>query len=158
KWLTLSLFSYVAVIFTILIPWKTVVISTFLPHISLHLEFIMMVVAIFGTTISPYLFFWQASQEVEELHSNPERKALDLAPEQAVAQLNQVRFDTSLGMIFSTASVLHSHNITDIKTSAQAAEALRPLAGDLAFFLFALGVIGTGMLAIPVIAGSTGSL
>jgi|SRR6185437_848632 len=168
KWLTLSLFSYVAVIFTIQIPWKTVVISTFLPHISLHLEFIMMVVAIFGTTISPYLFFWQASQEVEELHSNPERKALDLAPEQAVAQLNQVRFDTSLGMIFSnliaffiilaTASVLHSHNITDIKTSAQAAEALRPLAGDLAFFLFALGVIGTGMLAIPVIAGSTGSL
>ena len=165
KWLTLSLFSYVAVAFIIHIPWKMVAVRTVLPHMSMHAEFLMMVVAIFGTTISPYLFFWQASQEVEELSSNPGRMALNQDPQQANTQLNRIKIDTSVGMVFSnliaffimlaTAAVLNSHNITNIQTSAGAAEALRPLAGNYAFFLFALGIIGTGMLAIPVMAGST---
>lgn len=165
KWLTLSLFAYVGVVFVIHIPWQEVIVRTFLPHISFQIDFIMTVVAIFGTTISPYLFFWQASQEVEEMINN-KRKALKDAPEQAYVQLNRIKVDTYIGMTFSniiaafiiltTASVLHYHNVTDIQTSTQAAQALKPLAGNFAFLLFALGIIGTGLLAIPVLAGSIG--
>lgn len=166
KWLTLSLFSYVAVVFTVQTPWKSIAISIILPHFTVQAEFIMTIVAIFGTTISPYLFFWQASQEVEDIHATAGRKPLNQAPQQAPAQLNRIKLDTYIGMTFSnliaffimltTAAVLHSHNITEIQTSAEAAQALRPIAGNFAFLLFALGIIGTGLLSIPVLAGSTG--
>jgi Mn2+/Fe2+ NRAMP family transporter len=120
--------------------------------------------AVFGTTISPYLFFWQASQEVQEQEAAAGEKALKRAPEQAAIQLESMRTDTYVGMAFSniiaffiildTAAVLHTHGLTNIQTAAQAAEALRPLAGELTFLLFSLGIIGTGLLAVPVLAGS----
>jgi Mn2+/Fe2+ NRAMP family transporter len=123
-----------------------------------------MVVAIFGTTISPYLFFWQAAQEVEEQEADPTRSPLRAAPGQAKPELNRVKIDTTIGMCFSnliaffimltTAVTLHSHGNLDIETTEQAALALRPIAGDFAFFLFSLGIIGTGLLAVPVLAGS----
>jgi Mn2+/Fe2+ NRAMP family transporter len=123
-----------------------------------------MVVAVFGTTISPYLFFWQASQEVEEQRATPGDEPLRDAPDQARSNLRRIKTDTTIGMIFSnliafcimltTAVTLHAAGITDIQTTAQAAEALRPLAGEFAFFLFAAGIIGTGLLAVPVLAGS----
>jgi Mn2+/Fe2+ NRAMP family transporter len=122
------------------------------------------VVAVFGTTISPYLFFWQASQEVEDLRADPRATALVDSPEKARRHLRRIKLDTYMGMgfsnliaffiILSTAVTLHSAGITQIETSAQAAEALRPLAGELTFFLFSLGIIGTGLLAVPVLAGS----
>ncbi len=118
----------------------------------------------FGTTISPYLFFWQAAQEVEEINADPASSALAHAPEDAYRHLHRIKIDTYIGMgfsnlialfiIVSTAATLHVAGVTDIQTSAQAAEALRPLAGDLAFLLFSLGIIGTGLLAVPVLAGS----
>ena len=164
KWLTLSLLAYVATAFVIHIPWTQVVINTMLPHLSWQPAYITTVVAVFGTTISPYLFFWQASQEVEEQHANPQAKALKKAPEQADANFRRIKLDTYIGMGFSnlvaffiiltTAVTLNMHGITGIQTSAQAASALRPIAGDFAFWLFSAGIIGTGMLAIPVLAGS----
>ena len=123
-----------------------------------------MLVAVFGTTISPYLFFWQASQEVEEQRANDGEEPLREAPEQAAAHLRRISIDTYIGMTFSnlvaffimltTAVTLHAHGVTDIQTSAQAAQALRPIAGEFAFLLFAAGIVGTGMLAVPVLAGS----
>lgn len=164
KWFTLSLFAYAGVLFTVQIPWGEVVYRTTFPSVSLSGELIMNVVAVFGTTISPYLFFWQASQEVEEQRASGKDQPLINAPKQAVAQLQRLKIDTAIGMIFSnaiaffiilTAAVtLHRQGITDIQTSAQAAEALRPIAGDFAFYLFATGIIGTGLLAVPVLAGS----
>jgi NRAMP (natural resistance-associated macrophage protein)-like metal ion transporter len=165
KWLTLSLLAYVAVAFTVHVPWDQVVARTFLPHVTLSSEFVTVVVAVFGTTISPYLFFWQASQEVEELRADPSSVALLRAPaEDARAQLRRIKLDNYIGMgfsnlvaffiILSTAVTLNAAGVTQIQTSAQAAEALRPLAGDLSFLLFSLGIIGTGMLAVPVLAGS----
>jgi len=127
-------------------------------------KYITMVVAILGTTISPYLFFWQANVEVEEEMENPVSKPLKDAPEQAPMELERIRLDTYIGMGFSnivalfiiiaTAATLHAHGVTDIQSSSQAAEALRPIAGKFAFWVFALGIIGTGMLALPVLAGS----
>ena len=121
-------------------------------------------VAILGTTISPYLFFWQASQEVEEVRADPSARPLVRAPGQAPREFERIRLDTAIGMafanlvalaiIFTTAATLHAHGVTDIETSAQAASALRPLAGDFAFAVFALGIVGTGLLAVPVLAGS----
>jgi Mn2+/Fe2+ NRAMP family transporter len=164
KWLTLSLLAYVATAFVIHIPWTQVVINTLLPHLSWQPAYITTVVAVFGTTISPYLFFWQASQEVEEQRGNPQAKALKIAPEQANANFRRIKVDTYIGMGFSnlvaffiiltTAVTLNMHGITGIQTSAQAASALRPIAGDFAFWLFSAGIIGTGLLAIPVLAGS----
>jgi len=164
KWLTLALLAYVATVFVVRIEWAQVVINTLLPHLSWKPEYIITVVAVFGTTISPYLFFWQASQEVEELQANPQASALRHAPEQASANFNRIKVDTYIGMGFSnlvaffiiltTAVTLHVHGLTDIQTSAQAASALRPIAGDFAFWLFSAGIIGTGLLAIPVLAGS----
>ena len=164
KWLTLSLFAYVGVVFSVQIPWKEVFLGTFLPIIQLEAKYITTVVAIFGTTISPYLFFWQCSQEVEEMQIAKADKPLICAPEQAPAHLKRIKIDTYLGMGFSnliaffimltTAATLHVHGVTNIQTSAQAAEALRPIAGQYAFLMFSLGIIGTGLLAVPVLAGS----
>lgn len=138
---------------------------TLWPQLSFKPEYVTMVVAIFGTTISPYLFFWQASQEVEEIKDHPGAQSLIEAPEQARGNFKRIRGDTLVGMAFSniiaffimltTALTLHNHGVTDIQTSAQAASALRPIAGEFAFWLFAGGIIGTGMLAIPVLAGSS---
>jgi Mn2+/Fe2+ NRAMP family transporter len=123
------------------------------------------VVAILGTTISPYLFFWQAEEEVEEVKERPDAKPLKRAPEQAKAEFGRIRLDTYIGMgmsnavalfiILTTAATLHAHGITDIQTSSQAAEALKPIAGQFAFAIFAIGIIGTGLLALPVLAGSS---
>jgi Mn2+/Fe2+ NRAMP family transporter len=127
-------------------------------------DYITTVVAVLGTTISPYLFFWQASQEVEELNADARARPLRRAPEQVERQFSRIRFDTVVGMgvsnvvaffiMLTTAATLHAHGQTDIQTSAQAASALKPIAGELAFVLFALGIVGTGLLAIPVLAGS----
>ena len=164
KWFTLSLFAYVGVLFTVQIPWGDVVYRTAFPSVSLSGDFIMNVVAVFGTTISPYLFFWQASQEVEEQRASAQDQPLINAPRQASVQLQRLKIDTVIGMVFSnaiaffiilTAAVtLHRQGITDIQTSAQAAEALRPVVGDFAFHLFAAGIIGTGLLAVPILASS----
>ena len=164
KWLTLALLSYVATVFVVHIPWTQVLTNTLLPHLSWEPKYITTVVAVFGTTISPYLFFWQASQEVEEQQANPQARALRDAPAQASANFRRIKIDTFIGMAFSnlvaffiiltTAVTLHLHGVTEIQTSAQAASALRPIAGEFAFWLFSAGIIGTGLLAIPVLAGS----
>lgn len=164
KWLTLALLAYVATVFTVHIPWPQVAVSLVVPRMTWNSETITTIVAVFGTTISPYLFFWQASQEVEELQADPHAQPLRAAPNQARASFVRIQIDTYVGMGFSnlvaffiiltTAATLHVHGITNIQTSADAATALRPIAGNFAFFLFALGIIGTGLLAVPVLAGS----
>jgi NRAMP (natural resistance-associated macrophage protein)-like metal ion transporter len=164
KWLTLALFSYVATVFVVKIPWLEALERTIIPSISFDARFLTVLAAIFGTTLSPYLMFWQSSEEVEEIKVVKEDKPLVQAPEQAPAQLGRIELDTYVGMAFSnvvaffiiltTAVTLHGHGKTDIQTAAQAAEALRPVAGQFAFLLFSLGIIGTGMLALPVLAGS----
>lgn len=164
KLLTLSLFAYVATVFAVEIPWKDVLRGTFMPSASFGSDYVVAVVAVFGTTISPYLFFWQASQEVEEQRAAEGEEPLKEAPEQASAHLRRIKVDTYIGMGFSnliaffiilTAAVtLHLHGVTDIETSAQASEALRPIAGEYAFLLFSAGIVGTGLLAVPVLAGS----
>jgi NRAMP (natural resistance-associated macrophage protein)-like metal ion transporter len=164
KWLTLALLAYVAVVFTIAVPWREVIQGLLWPRVALNAQSLTVIVAVFGTTISPYLFFWQAAQEVEELNADPVATALVLDPADARRHLHRIKIDTYFGMGFSNlialfiviscAATLHRNGITDIATSAQAAEALRPLAGDAAFLLFSLGIIGTGMLAVPVLAGS----
>lgn len=163
KFTTLSLFAYVAVVFTVHLPWSQALRGVLIPHFEWTSDFATCVVAILGTTISPYLFFWQASQEIEEerrLHTKP----LYVAPKKAGPEMARIRQDTLIGMSFSNlvaifivwaaAATLHVHGITTIETASQAAEALRPVAGRFAFLLFAFGIIGTGMLAVPVLAGS----
>ena len=164
KWLTLALLAYVGVLFTVHIPWVDVLSATVWPHIAWNAQYVTTMVAVFGTTISPYLFFWQASQEVEDQQATPGALPLIEAPNQAGASFRRIKLDTAIGMGFSnlvaffiiltTALTLHAHGVTDIQTSAQAASALKPVAGDLAFALFSLGIIGTGFLAVPVLAGS----
>ena len=164
KWLTLSLFAYVAVLFTIDIPWAKLLAATLIPPVELTSEYLMLLVAVLGTTISPYLFFWQASQEVEEQRATDGDEPLRDSSSGARDHLRRIKLDTWLGMTFSnaiafsimltTAVTLHATGITDIQSSAQAAEALKPIAGEFAFMLFAAGIIGTGLLAIPVLAGS----
>jgi NRAMP (natural resistance-associated macrophage protein)-like metal ion transporter len=164
KWLTLALLAYVATAFVAHIPWSQVLVKTFVPHLSWKPEYVTTIVAVFGTTISPYLFFWQASQEVEDQLADPQSKPLINAPQQAKANLRRIQLDTYIGMGFSnlvaffiiltTAVTFNLHGVTDIQTSAQAATALRPVAGEFAFLLFSAGIIGTGLLAIPVLAGS----
>jgi NRAMP (natural resistance-associated macrophage protein)-like metal ion transporter len=163
KWLSLSLFAYVATVFIVQVSWRDVA-AGLVPHITFDPKYITMVVAILGTTISPYLFFWQANVEVEDEQENPVSQPLIDAPDQAPFELERMRLDTYIGMgisnlvalfiVISTAATLHAHGISDIQTSSQAAEALRPIAGEFAFAVFALGIIGTGMLALPVLAGS----
>ncbi len=164
RWLTLSLFAYVGTVFVVGVPWATVARSLVLPDISLSGDYLTVVVAVFGTTISPYLFFWQAGEEVENEREDPACQPLKDAPAQAPLQMERMRLDTMVGMGFSnvialfimltTAATLNAHGPTDIQTSAQAAEALRPIAGKFAFVIFALGIVGTGLLALPVLAGS----
>ena len=165
KWLTLALLAYVATAFVVHIPWSQVWVSALWPQLSWKPAYVTTVVAVFGTTISPYLFFWQASQEVEDQLADPKAQPLIKAPQQAKANLRRIKIDTYIGMGFSnlvaffiiltTAATLNLNGITDIQTSAQAATALRPIAGEFAFMLFSAGIIGTGMLAIPVLAGSS---
>lgn len=169
KWLTLALFSYVAVILSVSVPWKQVIHESIKPWsyvpqgISLN-DYASIVVAVLGTTISPYLFFWQAAQEVEDNLRRPEAAKLITNTEYAVEHLARIKADTYVGMLFSngialcivlaTAITLNEHGITNILTASQAAEALKPIAGEFAFAVFALGIIGTGLLAVPVLAGS----
>ena len=164
------LFAYVAAAFSIRIPWHEVLAATFIPRLSWDRDYTLMLVAIFGTTISPYMFFWQASLEAEgrKLRSNAPDAAAAAALPNRLPQKDafRIELDTITGMMLSniigffiivtTAATLHAHGVTQIGTAAQAAEALRPLAGPFAFFLFSLGIIGTGLLAVPVLAGSAG--
>ncbi len=164
KWLTLSLFAYVATLFAIKISWGEALFGALVPRIIWTSAYFTTLLAIFGTTISPYLFFWQASLEAEDQRVNPLERPLIRAPHQAPQAFERIRADTLIGMgfsnlialaiIFTTAATLHQAGITSIESSTQAAEALRPIAGDFAFLLFALGIIGTGLLAVPVLAGS----
>jgi NRAMP (natural resistance-associated macrophage protein)-like metal ion transporter len=164
KWLTLSLFAYLAALFAAEVDWEQALAGLLVPRIAWSGSFLTTLVAILGTTISPYLFFWQASQEAEDQRVKARDKPLVKAPKQAPAALQRIRADTLTGMAFSniialaiimtTAATLNKAGITNVQTSAQAAEALRPIAGDFAFALFALGIVGTGLLAIPVLAGS----
>ena len=163
KWATLSLFAYVGVVFASHVPWGTALYGTLVPSLTFDGAHATAMVALLGTTISPYLFFWQAGQEVEEQHRR-HVKPLCVAPRGAGPELRRIRIDTIVGMgvsnlialfiIFATAATLNAGGVTDIQTSSQAAEALRPVAGDFAFALFAMGIVGTGMLAVPVLAGS----
>lgn len=165
KVLTFSLFAYVGTLFVVHVPWKEALTALVIPQIQWKADYAVTLVAILGTTISPYLFYWQAAQEVEELHHDPERDPLDQAPEQAPQARRRIRIDTVVGMLYSNtvafcimltaAVVLHAHGKTEIQTSVDAATALRPVAGPLAFALFAAGIFGTGLLAVPVLAGST---
>ncbi len=166
KFLTLVLFLYVAVAFTIEVAWRQVLAGTVLPTLSFDHDYLLLIVAVLGTTISPYLFFWQASQEVEEMRRDRTRprRPLKILTRGGGGEMTRISIDTTVGMIFSniigyfiilaTASTLHAHGVVQIETAADAAEALRPIAGDFAFLLFAIGIIGTGLLAIPVLAGS----
>jgi Mn2+/Fe2+ NRAMP family transporter len=164
KWLTLALFSYFGTAAAVDVPWGELAKSLVVPTLSWQNSYLTTVVAVLGTTISPYLFFWQASQEAEDVRERPRREPLVKAPEQAPAAAERIRIDTYVGMGFSnlvalaimvtTATTLHANGHNSVDSSAQAAEALRPVAGDFAFVLFALGVIGTGLLAVPVLAGS----
>jgi NRAMP (natural resistance-associated macrophage protein)-like metal ion transporter len=164
KFLTLTLFAYVATAFTVKIPWSAALLATVWPKPTINADYFLMVVAVLGTTISPYLFFWQASQEVEEMHKGRTRRPLRELSRGGDPELDRIKIDTTVGMFFSniiaffiiltTASVLNAHGVTNINSATQAAEALRPLAGDATFALFALGIIGTGLLAVPVLAGS----
>ena len=165
KWLTWALFAYVLTAFVVRVPWTQALRSTLVPSVSLDPAYLMALIAVLGTTISPYLFFWQTSQEVEDVRINKHESPLRKKPYQAWAQFRRIAFDTRVGMAFSnivaffiiltTAATLHAGNAgVRIQTAADAAKALQPLAGRFASLLFALGIIGTGMLAIPVLAGS----
>jgi NRAMP (natural resistance-associated macrophage protein)-like metal ion transporter len=166
RWLTLALFSYFGTVLTVEIPWQEVARGMFIPTLTADVAFWTTVVAVFGTTISPYLFFWQASQEAEDLREDPERERFKTAPRQFPGEVERIRIDTYVGMAFSnlvalaiivtTAATLHVSGITDIQTSAEAAKALEPVAGAFASKIFGLGILGTGLLAVPVLAGSAG--
>ncbi len=163
KWTTLSLFTYVAVVAVAQVPWGRALTALVVPEIQWNAAYATAFVAILGTTISPYLFFWQAGQEVEEEHRH-HAKPLAIAPREAGPELRRIRLDTltgmavssivSLAIVFATAATLNASGVTNIETSAQAAEALKPVAGQFAFLMFALGIIGTGLLAVPILAGS----
>ncbi|HEV2271262.1 MAG TPA: divalent metal cation transporter [Steroidobacteraceae bacterium] len=164
KWLTLSLLAYFGTLATVRIPWGDLVRGLVWPRMSFDRDFWLTVVAMFGTTISPYLFFWQAGQEVEDTKAHPSRRPLLERPRQANSAFARIRVDTLVGMGFSnlvalailvtSAVTLHARGSAEIDTAAQAAAALRPVAGTSAFILFALGIVGTGLLSVPVLAGS----
>lgn len=164
KWLTLALLAYVAVVFVVELDWIAALKSIVAPTFPLTSDSITMIVAILGTTISPYLLFWQSSQEVEEIDQDRESKPLKEAPRQAKGEFQRIRLDTFIGMavsnivamaiMISTAATLHANGKTEIASAAEAAEALKPIAGKFAFFLFSLGIVGTGLLSLPVLAGS----
>src|ERR1019366_5628817 len=164
KWLTLSLLAYAAVLFTVHVPWGEVALRTVWPQLTWNSNTAAVVVGVFGTTISPYLFFWQASEEVEDMLAKRGTKPAVRDAAKARPELRRIRWDTWTGMFYSdiaayciilaTGITLHAAGVTDIETAAQAASALRPLAGDFAFMLFALGILGVGLIGVPVLAGS----
>jgi NRAMP (natural resistance-associated macrophage protein)-like metal ion transporter len=164
KWASVSLFAYVATALVVDVPWGQVTRALVVPSLGWSTDYLVTIVAVLGTTITPYCFFWQSSEEAEDERVNPTSRALIEAPEEARFEIARIRVDTWLGMGFSnlislfiiitTAATLNAHGITDIQTSAQAAEALRPIAGVFTFALFAAGIIGIGVLAVPVLAGS----
>jgi NRAMP (natural resistance-associated macrophage protein)-like metal ion transporter len=164
KWLTLSLFAYVATLFVVHVPWGKLALGLVWPRFTFDRDLWMTVVAILGTTISPYLFFWQAAQEVEDTKANVDEQPLREKPAQGTKALARIRLDTVVGMGFSNfvalaimvtaATTLHAAGIREVQSAAQAAEALKPIAGNFAFSLFALGIVGTGLLSVPVLAGS----
>jgi len=164
KWLTLCLFAYVGALAVAKVDWWQALTGVLIPRLSWSSDYLTTIVAILGTTISPYLFFWQASQEAEDERIDPHKKPLTKSPQDAPQEFQRIRADTIIGMAFSNlialaiivtaAATLHAAGRTDIETSAQAAEALRPIAGPFAEWIFALGIVGTGLLAIPVLAGS----
>ena len=166
KWLTLSLLAYALVLFTVHVPWGEVALRTVWPRFKLDGAAAMVVVGVFGTTISPYLFFWQASEEVEDMQARSQSPSLLLDPGAAKSELRRIRWDTWSGMFYSdisayfiilaTAVTLNVAGVTNIETAAQAASALKPLAGNFAFLLFALGILGVGLIGVPVLAGSGG--
>jgi NRAMP (natural resistance-associated macrophage protein)-like metal ion transporter len=165
KWLTLVLFAYVIALFIVKVPWTEALLGLLVPKVQWNGAFLTTLVAILGTTISPYLFVWQSSQEAEEQRIDPDKKPLKREPHKEAEETKRIRIDTLVGMavsnviaiaiIMTTAATLHASGKTDIESSAQAAEALKPVAGAFAEFIFALGIVGTGLLAIPVLAGST---
>ncbi len=164
KWTSVSLFAYVATALAVEVPWGRVAYHTLVPDLSWNRDYLVAIVAVLGTTITPYCFFWQSSEEAEDEEIDPHAHRLIDAPDEARAQIGRIRADTYVGMGFSnlislfiiitTAATLNTHGVTDIETSSQAAEALRPIAGDFTFALFAAGIIGIGLLAVPVLAGS----
>jgi NRAMP (natural resistance-associated macrophage protein)-like metal ion transporter len=164
KWTTLSLFAYFGAVLMVEVPWAEVGRAIAVPPIAWDSGYMSMTVAIFGVALSPYIYFWQSSQEAEDQREKPRREPLTKAPEQAPAAIQRIRIDTYIGMalanvvgfaiMITTAATLHAEGSTEIQTSAQAAEALRPIAGPFASVVFALGVLGTGLLAVPVLAGS----
>jgi Mn2+/Fe2+ NRAMP family transporter len=164
KWLTISLLAYFAVLFTVHVPWGEVALRTVWPKFRLDGNAAAVIVGVFGTTISPYLFFWQASEEVEDMHVGRGKAPLLHSPGQARPELRRIRWDTWSGMFYSdisayfiilaTGVTLHVAGVTDITTAAQAASALRPLAGEFAYLLFAVGIVGVGLIGVPVLAGS----
>jgi Mn2+/Fe2+ NRAMP family transporter len=164
KWLTVALFAYVATVFAVDVPWGEALLATVFPSLPFGAGYFTALTAVLGTTISPYLFFWQASQEVEEISVHVRDKPLLKARRQAREQFDRIGVDTYAGMalsnlvaffiILTAAVTLHAHGVKDIQTADQAASALRPLAGKFAFLLFAAGIVGTGLLAVPVLAGS----
>ena len=164
KWLTLSLLAYAAVLLTVHVPWGEVFRRTFWPHFSVNSAAAAVIVGVFGTTISPYLFFWQASEEVEDMRIDKAAAPLLQDAPAAHSELRRIKWDTWSGMLYSdiasyciilaTAVTLHVSGVTDITTAAQAASALRPLAGDFAFMLFGMGILGVGLIGVPVLAGS----
>jgi len=166
KWLTLALLAYAAVLFTVHVPWGEVALHTAWPDFTLNSDAAAMVVGVFGTTISPYLFFWQASEEVEDMQNYRGAAPLVRDARAAGTELRRIRWDTWSGMFYSnvtayfiilaTALTLHAAGVKNVETAAQAASALRPLAGDFAYLLFALGILGVGLVGVPVLAGSAG--
>ena len=165
KWLTITLFAYFGTAIMVKIPWGQFAWGFLVPHVTASADFFTIATAVLGTTISPYLFFWQSSQEAEDERIKPHRHPLIEAPQESKHAFQRIRLDTYVGMAFAnlvalaiivtTAATLHVKGVTDIETSQQAAEALRPVAGNFAFLIFSLGIIGTGLLAVPVLAGST---
>jgi len=163
KWLTLALLSYIVTLFMVDIPWSEAGRGLVFPHVEWSPEALMMIVAIFGTTISPYLFFWQASQEAEEVDAD-DAQPLKCDPAEGRVELKRIGIDTMIGMlasnlvalaiVFTCAATLNANDILNIRTSADAASALKPFAGDYASIVFAVGIVGTGLLAVPVLAGS----
>ena len=160
----MSLFAYVATALAVDVPWGQVVFHIVVPHLIWTKDYWVSLVAVLGTTITPYCFFWQSSEEAEDEEVDPAAHRLIDAPDEAPAQIGRIRADTYIGMGFSnlislfiiitTAATLNAHGVTNIETSSQAAEALRPIAGEFTFALFAFGLVGIGLLAVPVLAGS----
>jgi NRAMP (natural resistance-associated macrophage protein)-like metal ion transporter len=164
NWLSISLLAYVAVLFVVHVPWHEVLWKTLLPSFTWNSQSAAVVVGIFGTTISPYLFFWQASQEIEEMKKHQQVDLLHASELVASKEIKRIHWDTWSGMFYSniaayfiiltTAVTLHLSGVTDITTAAQAALSLRPIAGEFAYLLFAIGILGVGLIGVPVLAGS----